>query len=159
MACATEPPLPQTSLAEDEEAPEIQPLAATGVEGLWSKCYEPGLQNVVEIDHGYLLLMPDLHYAELSESCCYTGFPGEPSGPTWNLNRYRVEGETVVLSAATLRGEAYEIRLLQRSDVAAVFHDAPEGAPVVTEALTHDGDLDYGWCKVYPERNTDRRPE
>jgi hypothetical protein len=129
---------------------ELGPKAASGVEGFWKMCYSPGLAGVDEIDSGYLALMPEGRYYELTESCCHTeGDPGPPP-PYWTLDTYRVEGETVVFNDRTHAGDSYERRLTLRRGVSAVFFDAPRAAAVTVDALTHDGDLNYGWCRIYP---------
>lgn len=130
---------------------EHGPKAASGVEGFWKRCYSPGLTGVDQIDSGYLALMPDGRYYELSESCCYTEGDSGPPPPYWTLETYRVEGEMVVLNDRTYAGDPYERRLTLRRGVSAVFFDAPRAAAVTVDALTHDGDINYGWCRIYPD--------
>lgn len=123
------------------------PKPVSGVEGFWKRCYSPGLAGVDEIDSGYLALMPDGRYYELSESCCSTE---GPPPPYWDLDTYRLEGEVVVFNHRTYAGDPYERRLTLRRGVSAVYFDAPHAAAVTVDALTHDGAVNYGWCRIYP---------
>jgi quercetin dioxygenase-like cupin family protein len=117
-------------------------------EGLWKKCYEPGLGGVSEIDSGFLVLMPDLRFYELGASCCYE--PPDPQPPFWSLGPYRLAGDTVLLEARRLDGSRYEIPLKYRSGAQAVFFDAPRSPPAEVEALLSGDDLNYAWCRLYP---------
>lgn len=118
-------------------------------EGIWKKCYEPGLEGTAEIDRGFLALMPDSRYYEVSSSCCAGS--GDPEPPYGSLGSYRIEGEVVTLVAKGVDGSAYEIPLTFRPSARAVFFDSPRAAPVEVEALTVEGSLNYAWCRVYPE--------
>jgi hypothetical protein len=120
-----------------------------GYEGIWKRCYEPGLPGVSEIDEGYLVLMPDGRYYELSEGCCYG--PDDPKPPFWSLDSYRVEDDGVVLSATRYDGSHYERPLRHRERAKAVWFDDPRGEPVEVEALLPSTDLNYAWCRLYPE--------
>lgn len=130
------------------------PTSASGLrevgrfEGIWKKCYEPGLEGVSEIDGGYLALMPDSRYYEVSASCCAGS--GDPEPPYGSLGSYRTEGEVVTLAAQRVDGSAHEIPLTFRPSAKAVYFDAPRAAPVEVEALTVEGSLNYAWCRVYP---------
>ena len=119
------------------------------VEGIWKKCYEPGLEGVSEIDTGFLVLMPDSRYYELSASCCHA--PPEPQPPFWSLDAYAVANDVVTLKAKRFDGSAYEIPMRYRASAKAVFFDDPRGKPIEVEALLVGGDLNYAWCRVYPE--------
>lgn len=118
-------------------------------EGIWKKCYEPGLEGVSEIDTGFLVLMPDSRYYELSSSCCYV--PPEPQPPFWSLDSYSVANDVVTLKAKRFDGSAYEIPLHHRASARAVFFDAPRSQPIEVEALLVGDDLNHAWCRVYPE--------
>lgn len=111
-------------------------------------CYEPGLEQVDEIDSGYLVLMPRGRYYEVSESCCATGDDPEP--PYWELGDYEVEAGGIVLHGHRYDGTPQEIRLHHRAAVPAVFFDDPRGEPVQAEALAAGESIDYGWCRAYP---------
>lgn len=113
-------------------------------EGIWKECYEPGLEQVVEIDSGYLVLMPAGRYYAVSASCC------DIEGPNWELGDYEVEAEGIVLHRRRNDGTAVTIRLRHRPAVRAVFFDDPRGEPVQAEALTAGDSIDYGWCRAYP---------
>jgi hypothetical protein len=121
----------------------MQPRAPQGLEGVWKKCYEPGLEDVDEIDTGYLVLGPGGRYTELSWGCCDTP-------PSWQSGPYRAEGETVTFGWRRHDGTAYESTLTLRRG-AAVFFDDLKSEPRRVEALTASGDLNYAWCRVYPE--------
>jgi hypothetical protein len=118
-------------------------------EGIWKKCYEPGLEGVSEIDAGFLVLMPDSRYYELSSSCCYV--LSEPQPPFWSLDSYSVANDVVTLKAKRFDGSAYEIPMHYRASSKAVFFDAPRSKPIEVEALLVGDDLNYAWCRVYPE--------
>jgi len=93
--------------------------AAGRFEGIWKKCYEPGLEGVSEIDTGFLVLMPDSRYYELSASCCHA--PPEPQPPFWSLDAYAVANDVVTLKAKRFDGSAYEIPMRYRASAKAVF--------------------------------------
>jgi hypothetical protein len=132
----------------------VPPVAGSGLrevgrfEGIWKKCYEPGLDGVSEIDSGFLVLMPDSKYYEVSSSCC-AGF-GDPRQPHWFLGTYTVESDLVTLSAKRIDGSSYEIPLQYRAPAKAVFFDAPGAPAVEVEALSVGENLNYAWCRVYP---------
>lgn len=118
-------------------------------EGIWKRCYEPGLEGVSEMEKGFPVLMPDSRYYELSASCCYA--PPEPQPPFWTLGAYAVAKDVVTLEAKRFDGSAYEIPLKYRASAKAVFFDAPRSQPIEVEALLVGNDLNYAWCRVYPE--------
>jgi len=124
------------------------PQPAARFEGIWKKCYEPGLEEASEIDSGYLVLMPDKRYYELSASCCH--LPPEPQPPFSSLGAYTIQSEIVTLQAKRFDGSAYEIPLRYRAQAKAVFFDAPRAAPDEVEALLPGDDLNYAWCRVFP---------
>ncbi len=130
------------------------PVAAAGLqevgrfEGIWKKCYESGLEGVSEIDSGFLALMPDSRYYEVSSSCCAGS--SDPQPPYWFLGTYSVASDLVTLSAKRIDGSSYEIPLQYRAAAKAVFFDAPRAAAVEVEALSVEGTLNYAWCRVYP---------
>jgi len=113
-------------------------------EGIWKMCYEPGLERVVEIDSGYLVLMPGGRYYDVSASCC------DIEGPDWELGDYDVEAEAIVLHRRRADGTAATMRLRHRPAVRAVFFDDPRGQPVRAEVLAAGESIDYGWCRAYP---------
>lgn len=125
------------------------PQVAGRFEGIWKKCYEPGLEGVSEIDTGFLVLMPDSRYYELSSSCCHV--PPQPQPPFWSLDAYSVANDVVTLQAKRFDGSAYEIPMHYRASSKAVFFDAPRSKPIEVEALLVGDDLNYAWCRVYPE--------
>ena len=127
----------------------VGPQTVGRFEGIWKRCYEPGLEGVNEIDAGFLVLMPDSRYYELSSSCCYV--PPEPQPPFWSLDVYAVANDIVTLKAKRFDGSAYEIPMHHRASARAVFFDAPRSKPVEVEALLVGDDLNYAWCRVYPE--------
>jgi quercetin dioxygenase-like cupin family protein len=118
-------------------------------EGIWKRCYEPGLERVTEIDSGYLVVLPDLRFYELGASCCHG--PSGPQPPFGSLGTYTLAGDGVTLSAKRNDGSRYEIPLRYRASARAVFFDSPRSAPIDVEALLPGDDLDYAWCRVYPE--------
>lgn len=105
-------------------------------EGIWKMCYEPGLEQVVEIDSGYLVLMPGGRYYDVSAS--------------WELGDYEVEAEGIVLHRRRNDGTPVTVRLRHRPAVRAVFFDDPRGEPVQAEVLAAGESIDYGWCRAYP---------
>ena len=119
--------------------------AASGsnFEGVWKKCYEPGLVGVDEPDSGYLVIMADGKYYESSSSCC-----SEESSSV--SSTYSVSGSTVTLAARRKDGSQYAIELRHRPNAKVVYFDNLKGAPSETEALATADDLNYAWCKVYP---------
>jgi hypothetical protein len=124
------------------------PRSVGRYEGIWKTCYEPGLEEVVEIDSGYLVLMPGGRYYELATSCCDE--PGDPAPPYWELGEWEAEAEGVVLHGRRYDGSPISMRLRHRPAVRAVFFHHPRGEPVETEALTAGESIDYAWCRAYP---------
>ena len=121
-----------------EKAADINVSGATvGVQGIWKMCYEPELEDVHEIDEGYLVLMPDGRYYQLNLSCC----DEELTGPSWDLDRYAVDGDQVVLEITGYQGKREQRRLRHMANVSAVFFDNPDAPPVVTDALLAGDDL------------------
>ncbi len=128
----------------------------SGLEGVWKLCYEPGLPDVYEIDEGFLILMPDGRYCQVSESCCYDGEGPEP--PFWDLGTYTVESDTVVFDHKRFDGTPYQIRLRLLRRVSAVFFDDPQSDPVEVDAMVFGENLNYSWCRVYPEKGIPHVP-
>ncbi len=130
-----------------------QPLEASvgGFEGIWEKCYAPGLEGVYEIDSGFLVLMPAGEYYDASESCCSLD-DVDPKPPFWERNVYRVEGEVVVLTSHNYSGRVVERRLVLREQRETVLFDEPRGAPRLRDVLAgaNNDSLSYGYCRVYP---------
>ena len=126
------------------------PIAVEGLEGVWKICYEPGLPEVYEIDEGFLILMPDGRYYEVSESCCYDG--EGPPPPYWEMGSFTVTDDLVVFEHKRFDGTSYQTRLRHVRDVRAVFFDGPGLEPSKVDALMSGDNLNYSWCREYPYR-------
>ena len=50
-------------------------------------------------------------------------------------------------------GSAHEIPLHYCASAKAAFFDAPRSTPFEVEALLIGDNLDFAWCRVYPESN------
>ena len=124
-------------------APDTGPQAVGPLEGIWKMCYEPGLADVVEVDSGYLVLMPGGRYYEVGRSCCDV-----PAA--WELGEYEVEDGTVVLHSRRYDGTPMDIALRHVAKARAVFFDDVRGEPVEVEALAAGESIDCGWCRAYP---------
>ena len=124
------------------------PNPVEGFEGVWKLCYEPGLPDVYEISEGFLILMPEGRYYEVSESCCYDG--EGPPPPYWEMGSFTVTDDLVVFEHKRFDGSAYQTRLRHVRDVRAVFFDGPEKEPSSVDALMSGDNLNYSWCRIYP---------
>lgn len=126
------------------------PNPVEGIEGVWKICYEPGLTGVYEIDKGFLILMPEGRYYEVSESCCYDG--DGPPPPFWAMGSFTVADDLVTFERKRFDGTSYQTRLRHVRDVRAVFFDSPELEPSEVDALMPGDDLNYSWCRAYPNK-------
>lgn len=119
-------------------------LVVEDVAGIWKECYEPGLPNVDEIDEGYLVLLPTGTYYEVGLACCDQEVHS-------TVDTFEVRGDHLVLQATRTDGSRYQRELVWVPEARVVFFDDPEAEPVVTEALRPGDDLNYAFCRIYPE--------
>lgn len=125
------------------------PNPVGGVEGIWKLCYEPGLPEVYEIAEGFLVLMPDGRYYEVSESCCHDG--EDPPPPYWTMGSLTVTEDLVVFERERFDGTSYQSRFRHVRDVRAVYFDGLGVEPSRVDALMSGDNLNYSWCRAYPE--------
>ena len=131
-------------------AAEFPLRPVSGFEGVWKQCYEPGLPDVVELQTGYLVLMPDGRFYELVEGCCEDLH--QPVPPYWELGEWaELEDGGGIRTSYRLKLDDTVIvdvhRLLRSQRV--VFWDRLEEERTA-DVLSWDGDINYAWCRLYP---------
>ena len=62
-----------------------------------------------------------------------------------------MEGKTVVLSRTNYLGRTSESRLHLKEQVLSVLFDDLDAPPKARDALSGGDDINYGYCRVYPE--------
>lgn len=129
-------------------APASEPaLSEVELVGIWKMCYSPGLSEVYEPSSGYLVLMPGGRYYERREDCC----GDDEATDLGKLDTYVVDGRRVTFHGLRDDGTEYELALTYKSRAEVVLFDDLRGESRDYPVLTHDGRLNYGFAKVYPE--------
>ncbi len=135
--------LSSTCLSAQPEDLEINDLV-----GVWKMCFEPGLEDLYEPSEGYLAFSPDGTYIEIRWDCCADHLEGEAS-------TYSVDGEVVRLKNVRNDGSEYSRSFRLVRSVSVVLFDDLHGEPLVMDALQIGKDLNYSFCRVYPNGSLD----
>ncbi len=121
-------------------------LSVEQVAGIWKVCYEPGLPGVSEPAGGYLALMPDSRFYEVTEGC---GSGGHEPPIVGKVGAYSIERDSVILHIADESGKPFDRRLRFVGAANVVVFDRLKDEPVRLAVLREGPNLNYGYGKAF----------